>query len=388
MSTPFSRTLRAVRTDSASAYVIAIAGALATLCAATLWLFLGSADVYVSSTTATFAPESYPHPIAPQVSGMVTEVHATLGSRVEQGDVLVVLDSKVQEAQLAEEQAHHDGTVQLLVALHGQITAQQGARNAAQTALAASTAAGRARVDVAKITLEYSQRRAEIIGKLREKELVAGLDSLQGEGERSINRAQAKAQQSDAIAISRVGRANLFDREAQIAGLQHDLASSQGELAASEARLGEIANEIERRRIRAPATGTIGDLSLLAPGATLQAGDRVGTIIPLEPVRLIARFNPIDAVGRVHQGQTVVVRVDQYPWTQYGTLVGTVAGVGTETRDERVRIDVDIVGTNKRIPTVDGLTGTAEIRLDQMRPYQLLLRLAGQLTASPAPPET
>ncbi len=328
MSDTFSRTLRAVAVDSARGYVVSIAATSVLLLAAATWSALGFVDIYVTSRQGTFETEDHAHLLAPQVDGLVTAVNAVLGARVLAGDVVFELDSQAQQRALGEEQARHDAAERVALTLKTQIESEAAARSEASRALGATTAAASARVAIAKTTSEYSTKRGDMVSELRKNELVGGLDSLEAEQSRSVNGAQLRAQESDLLAVGRSGNVGLLDRDVRISSLKHDLASVEGEVATSDARINLLTYEIERRRIRAPVSGVIAGLSMTSPGATIHAGDSLGSIVSMEPVHVIAMFDPAESVGRVAAGELATLRVDQFPWTQYGTLQGIVHSAG------------------------------------------------------------
>ena len=74
------------------------------------------------------------------------------------------------------------------------------------------------------------------------------------------------------------------------------------------------------------------------------------------------------------------MRLTGFPWTQYGTLPGTVAQVGGEIRDGRVRVEF-LLTDHPTVPISleHGLPGTLEVEVDRVSPATLVLRSAGQL---------
>jgi hypothetical protein len=90
------------------------------------------------------------------------------------------------------------------------------------------------------------------------------------------------------------------------------------------------------------------------------------------------------ALGRVQTGQPALLRLDSFPWTQYGSLAATVASVASEVRDGRVRVELMVASEpTARLPLQHGLRGTVEVEVEQAAPATLVLRAAGQLLASP-----
>jgi len=93
-------------------------------------------------------------------------------------------------------------------------------------------------------------------------------------------------------------------------------------------------------------------------------------------------FLPSAAIGRIQTGQPARLRLEAFPWTQYGAVSATVASVASEVRDGRVRVELTVrPNPASLIPLQHGLPGTVEVEVDRVSPAILVLRTAGQLLA-------
>ena len=135
--------------------------------------------------------------------------------------------------------------------------------------------------------------------------------------------------------------------------------------------------EVERRVIRAPIDGRIGEAADLRIGAVVREGDRLGAIIPDGPLRVVAHFAPASAFGRVRAGQRGTVRLQGFPWAEYGSLRARVTRVPNEVRDGLVRIELDVTGLPPTLPISHALPGSVEIEVERVRPAWLVLRMLG-----------
>ena len=71
-----------------------------------------------------------------------------------------------------------------------------------------------------------------------------------------------------------------------------------------------------------------------------------------------------------------------FPWIEYGTVRAAVTAVGTEPREGKIRVELDLdAEVNQRIPLEHGLVGTAEIVVGRTTPATLLLRALGRAVA-------
>jgi multidrug resistance efflux pump len=96
-----------------------------------------------------------------------------------------------------------------------------------------------------------------------------------------------------------------------------------------------------------------------------------------------ARRSPAASVGRVRPGQPARLRLDGFPWTQYGTLSATVSGVGNEASEETIRVELAVESDPvSRIPLQHGQTGAVEVAVERAASAVLVLRAAGQYLMS------
>ena len=83
-------------------------------------------------------------------------------------------------------------------------------------------------------------------------------------------------------------------------------------------------------------------MATLQIGTFVKAGDKLGAVVPAGGLTAVAEFLPSVALGRVHAGQPARLRLDSFPWTQYGSLATTVSNVASEVRDGRVRVELTV----------------------------------------------
>jgi membrane fusion protein (multidrug efflux system) len=141
--------------------------------------------------------------------------------------------------------------------------------------------------------------------------------------------------------------------------------------------------EVERRRIRAPIDGRLGECAILPPGSHITEGERLGVILPSGAVEIVAEYSPSAAMGKIHPGQQASMRLDGFPWAQYGALSAQVSRVAGETRDGKIRVELTVKSTpGSRIELQHGAPGTVEIAIERTSPAALLLRSAGALVGA------
>ena len=117
------------------------------------------------------------------------------------------------------------------------------------------------------------------------------------------------------------------------------------------------------------------------PGSVLRAGDRVCTIIPDGALGVVAFFPPAMALGRIHAGQDARIRLDGFPWTQYGSPSARVSSVAGEPRNGQIRVELTLEGQrDPRIPLQHGLPAEVDIEIEKVSPAALVMRSLGVYT--------
>jgi membrane fusion protein (multidrug efflux system) len=108
--------------------------------------------------------------------------------------------------------------------------------------------------------------------------------------------------------------------------------------------------------------------------------------VPDGELKVVALFAPSAALGRVRAGQRGRVRLDGFPWTQYGSTLARVSRVSGEVRDGLVRVDLTLdTSSNPDIPFQHGLPAEVDVEVERLSPLAMLLRsVGGRLQVSAA----
>ena len=134
------------------------------------------------------------------------------------------------------------------------------------------------------------------------------------------------------------------------------------------------------RRVTAPVDGRLGEVAGLRPGAVVREGEGLGAVVPSGGLRVVAEFAPSSALGRVRPGQPARMRLEGFPWTEYGQVDATVSSVGAEPRSGTVRVELAVrPDPESPIPLQHGMPGTVEIEIERVSPATLVLRTLGDL---------
>jgi membrane fusion protein (multidrug efflux system) len=327
-------------------------------------------------------------PVEAQVEGRVLSSRLDLGRHVEKGEVLLELDASGQRLKLQEEQARLETLLPQVDTLRSELEAQRKTLDAGQLASSARLNEARARHQEVQASLSYSTEEQARLESLRKKDVISEMELLRARSEHEKQRASLDAaeQAVDRLRAERLGQQS--GALAQVARLERELAALEGQITTSRARIASLNHELELFVLRAPASGQVGDVARLQRGSEVRRGDKLAVLIPPGQLRVVADFAPSDALGRIRPGQPARLRLQGFPWAEYGTLTATVSTIASEARDGKVRVECQLgPDSSPSIPRQHGLPGALEVAVDELSPATLILRAAGQrLGAASSPP--
>ena len=384
VSTAFSRATRTLEGDGFSRSLAGLFLSIVLLGAWASWFFFSHVDRYEVSDTARLEVERASHVVQLPVDGRVTASRLALGADVKPGDVLLELDSHAERLQMQEEQARLSSIPSQEAALRAEIQAAEQARRDEQQASAAAADQGRAQQREAEANAQFAEQDEERLRRLRADGLVPDREYVRARADAQSRRAGVDGFQAALTRLLREQRTREADREVRLRQIQEEITRLEAQRAASVAAIDRLRYEIERHTVRAPIGGRLGGVEILRAGSVVGEGDKLCSIVPSGEVKVIAEFAPQAAIGRVRPGQSARMRLQGFPWTQYGSLAATVQNVGSEVREGRVRVELAIDPNNhSAIPIQHGLPGLVEVHIERVSPATLALRAAGRLVAAP-----
>lgn len=369
------RTLRAMRLQRHAFLVVLLVGLVA---AWATWLAIGNMAIYVRSERGRLEVSQSAVAVNAPVEGVVVECALSLGRHTAEGDLLVRLDARTFELQAAEKRAELEAKKAALAGLRRQLASERAARDVVAELVAQTERTGRARVSAEQHGAEWKRKENDVVVRLREANLASRLEEMRVSSEMDALTMQTALASEQARLDTSNAKTSLRDRDAKITALERQVVESENEVSLQGARLATLEFEVERRSVRATAPGSLIDVVTCTPGMTVMPSTRLATLLPNGDVRMVAFFKPSESVGRLKRGQTAIVRVEAFPWTQYGTLTARVAEVGSEPRDGLVRVEMNMTRQDGVIPSMHGMIATAEVETEHLSPGRLLLRLAGQ----------
>ncbi len=365
------------------------------------WAAIFEIDEAVSAA-GKLEPTAAVRGVQSPVGGVVKEIFVEEGAQIEANQILVVLDTRGSEADLTSTRAIRDALYQENQIYRAQLSgdsSQFGNLNPdKQALLLASQAEYNSRMSVLDLEIQqlseqlqkaqtevenvetllnidqevlesvrplYEEGGLPRIQLLRQQQQVdqrqATIDGLEAD-QRQIQAAiqQAQYQQQLAKDLSRKEILGFIaDNEKAIATIERELAQAQ------------VSRQYEE--IQAPVAGTIFDLQTGSPGVVINPSQTIMKIVP--PGDLVAQvFVTNQEIGFIQQGQPVDVRIDSFPYREFGDIKGEVIHIGSDALPPEgihpyyrfpVKIELDsqdLTLTGRTVSLQSGMSVTANIK--------------------------
>jgi multidrug resistance efflux pump len=382
--TSFSLTYSRLLAERGQSTAWILLAAMALVGAWCWWAARVPVTLYEVSSAARVELDAATYPIQAPLLGRVVETRLRVGQVVRQGDVLVEIDAMPNRFQLREQEVRAQGLEPELVRLRAQAAAEETARAEEQAAarLSGEEAANRIReAETLRKAAETELTRAQAL--VAEK-IAPRRDLDRAEAEASRLRAAVTTLESAARRVPQEQATRDRERDVRLERLYAEMAAREAEQNTVRLGIQRLGYEIERRRVRAPVDGRIGESATLRTGAVVQEGEKLASIVPDGRLLITAQFPADAAFGRIRTGQAAALRLEGFPWAEFGSVAATVARVAQEVREGKVRVELAIAGNSDfRGKLEHGMPGTVEVAVERITPLALVLRTAGQWLTAP-----
>ncbi len=127
---------------------------------------------------------------------------------------------------------------------------------------------------------------------------------------------------------------------------------------------------------RAPHAGVVSFAKLWAPNQTVLSGEPIISILPDREEKIIGKMEiPVSGFGKVKKEQKVSVKIDSYPYMQFGHVVGKITSVSLVPINEQYNSEIEfprglISSYNIDIPFSQEMTGIAEVNTNNLSLFQ------------------
>lgn len=384
MPASFSRSVRSLEADGFSRSIFGLLLVIVLVGAWTAWFFGARVARYEVTDQARLEVDQAAHLVQSPAAGRVISSRLALGADVQAGDVLVELDSNPQKLQLAEQRAKLAAINPQIEALRQEAAAEEQARTVERQTSGAGLEQARAQLREAQARAAYAKEDVERLRKLLAEGLIAEREYAKGKADALSTAAAADSLQLAMPRMEREQRTRDSEREVRLRRIGEQITGLETQRATTAAEIARLQYELDERKIRAPIAGRLGEVEVLKIGSVIKEGETLASVVPRGTVRVIAQFPPPAALGRIRAGQHARLRLDGFPWAQYGSVAATVSKVGSEVRDGRVRVELMVdAQPGSRVPLQHGMPGSVEVQVENVSPAALALRAAGQMVGEP-----
>lgn len=128
--------------------------------------------------------------------------------------------------------------------------------------------------------------------------------------------------------------------------------------------------------IKTPINGKITFNKFWSSNQNVKVGDMVFTVLPEDSTKVVARVElGIRGAGKVKVGQRVNIKLDNYPYLEYGMLEGTIQSISKVPEDQKYSLDVDfpnglVTNYGNELEFAQKIEGDAEIITEDLRLLQ------------------
>lgn len=176
-----------------------------------------------------------------------------------------------------------------------------------------------------------------------------------------------------------------LEQESQFKKLKEDLINSYSQLVSS------LATWEKTYLLVAPSSGRLTYMEVWSNLQEVKSGDKLFTINPENRGNVFAQLTlPFEGAGKVKPGQHVNIKLDGYPYLEYGMVEGVVQSVSSGSLDKGYPAIVSLpkgalTSYNEKLNFERDLTGIAEVITEDMTLLQRLFNPLKYLLKSKGP---
>lgn len=186
---------------------------------------------------------------------------------------------------------------------------------------------------------------------------VQQLQEEQGRLRLAIAQAQQKLQNTIALSNQDL-LTKMADNEKRIAQIDSELnkaiVENEKKIAEIDSQLKQAEQTLQYQEVRAPVEGTVFDLKATGPGYVATTSEPVLKVVPKDALK-VELFVPNKDIGFIKPGLPVDVRVDSYPFSEFGDLKGVVESIGSDALPPTQVRQFYSFPVTVRLDSVDGL---------------------------------
>jgi hemolysin D len=233
---------------------------------------------------------------------------------------------------------------------------------------------GFSRIQYTKQQSEVGTRKAEV-EQLNDEKIRLELDIAQAREQLANTKALTKKELTDQIATN---NKQINEADAKIDAIKRQIRET---ILANEKKIAEIDSQLKQaevtldyQELKAPVDGTVFDLKPAAPGFVTNSTEPILKIVPADA--LVAKVDITNKdIGFVKEGMRVDVRIDSFPFSEFGDVKGTLDSIGSDALPPdqihqyyrfpaKVKLDrQSLVVNGNKVPLQSGMSVSVNIRV-------------------------
>ncbi len=397
-----------------------IVGGLVFGCAFTAWSWFGTVQE-VRYAPGKLIPQGEVYKVQPGAEGKIAKILVKEGQLVQAKDVIAEMDTRdaatnverlekqlaAQRLELLQTQGLIDKTrlesqTQIKIAA-GEVDAQSNAISQAQVSqetsrklleqLKADSAAYEARLARLKPVIQEGAITGDQIFEVEQalRDRHKSIIESQGGLDKSVVEIQ-ELQTRMAQKRSEQQRLELGTQQ-QLQQLAIKITDIQAKINETTTLLKQAQAQLKQQFLRSPVAGTVSSLNVHNIGEVAQTGQTIAEIASSKSPLILSALLPSGEAGFVKVGMPVQVKLDAFPYQEYGVIPGKVTFISADSKKDeqlgtvyRVEISLDltyVTHEQQKISFKAGQTANAEIVLRQRRIADVLLEPIQKLKQDP-----
>ena len=233
---------------------------------------------------------------------------------------------------------------------------------------------GFSRIQYTKQQSEVGTRKAEV-EQLNDEKIRLELDIAQAREQLANTKALTKKELTDQIAVN---NKQINEADAKIDAIKRQIRET---ILANEKKIAEIDSQLKQaevtldyQELKAPVDGTVFDLKPAAPGFVTNSTEPILKIVPDDA--LVAKVDITNKdIGFVKEDMRVDVRIDSFPFSEFGDVKGTLDSIGSDALPPdqihqyyrfpaKVKLDrQSLVVNGNKVPLQSGMSVSVNIRV-------------------------
>ncbi len=408
---PWSDSVQTILDQPASTLPLKLAFAsLLFLSSFMAWAWFGQVDE-VAKAPGKIGPQDAAVKVQPVELGKVAQLTVKEGDTVQKGQVLAALESELDTKSVEQLQTvlmAQQGELSQTQVMVEKMRSQLETRSfIAQSDLQSQAATVSQNESMAHTQVSLNRQLGEEIAVQRQRiekfrilasegayprDQVTQMEQAVRERERNITEVDGKLQQAIGDRARLKAERDRKQSEAkqvqlstqqEIEQLHLRQAEIRGKMQEAQAQIATAKAKKDQRYVYAPASGIVTTLNLKHSGQVVQPGESIAEISPQGKPLILSTLLPSQEAGFVKPGMTTQIKLDAFPYQDFGLVSGKVLAVSPDSKTlengsqvYRVDIALDRPHINVRGQKIElktGQTGTAEIMTRRRRVMDLLL---------------